>query len=486
MGKRELWIEKRYITIPVWAEEPLKKLEVFCEEESGRQKVFELRVPEGPGKPGLEKNYGAPIPADQYRGKKLIFEGDFSDAFFREIQNVEEAEGMAGQQVKGCRPTVHFTPQTGWINDPNGLVYQNGVYHLYFQHNPFDTKWENMCWGHAVSTDLLHWEQQDTVLFPDDHGMIFSGSGIVNERGLLGLPKDALVFFYTAAANCNDWAAGRDSVQRIAYSMDGGRTLVKTDQGVVEPLNWENRDPKVFWHEESSAYIMMLWIEGNVFGILRSTDLLEWQLSDRVTLEGGFECPDLFCLLDDAGCRRWVFTTADGYYYLGDFDGYHFRQTARRRCAYMNKAPYAAQTYSNVPDRRVFVPWLRMEFPGKNYTGAMGIPRELSLTGEGDEARLCFRPVREFLALVGESGVAESNGICMLNKKCEEGSAAYCWDLAGVRVCYNSESGAFTVGDETVDLPAGITDFSFIVDGPVLEVTAEHDTILGMFELTTA
>ena len=108
------------------------------------------------------------------------------------------------------------------MNDPNGLVYAEGVYHLYFQHNPFDVQWENMSWGHAVSRDLLHWEQKDDVLFPDETGTMFSGSGIVNDRKMLGLPEDALVFFYTAAGNNNKWSAGKQFTQRIAYSTDGG------------------------------------------------------------------------------------------------------------------------------------------------------------------------------------------------------------------------------------------------------------------------
>ena len=266
VGKKELWIEKRYVTIPVWTNEPLQKLEVFCEEVDGRRKIFEFRIPQVSEGSQREKSYDARLDVEVFAGKKLIFEGAFPDTFFGKIQNVDAVESDGKSSDAEYRPEVHFTPKNGWMNDPNGLVYQDGTYHMYFQHNPFDINWENMCWGHAVSTDLLHWEQQDTVLFPDEHGTIFSGSGVVNEKGLLGLPRDALVFFYTAAGNCNDWAVGRNFTQRLAYSRDGGKTFTKSDLGEVETISWENRDPKVFWHEESRAYIMVLWIEGNTFG----------------------------------------------------------------------------------------------------------------------------------------------------------------------------------------------------------------------------
>ena len=233
------------------------------------------------------------------------------------------------------------------MNDPNGLVYADGNYHLYFQHNPFDVQWENMSWGHAVSKDLLHWEQKDEVLFPDETGTMFSGSGIVNDHEMLGLPKDALIFFYTAAGNNNKWSTGKQFTQRVAYSTDGGETLHKLDKGVLEAVCKENRDPKVFWHEKSGAYIMTLWLEENDFGIFRSTDLLNWEQTDRLTLKDAWECPDLLCLKDENEDESWMFWSADGFYFWGEFDGFKFQTDGVRHMAYINKMAYAAQTYSN-------------------------------------------------------------------------------------------------------------------------------------------
>ena len=186
------------------------------------------------------------------------------------------------------RPSIHFTPNTGWMNDPNGLIYQNGVYQMFFQHNPFDTKWENMCWGHATSKDLLHWEQTDTALFPDCDGTMFSGSGIVNERGLLGLPEDAQIYFYTCAGNIGKWSKDKVFTQKIAYSTDGGKTVYKKDGFIVENFADGNRDPKVYWHEETGAYYMALYLDKNDFKILRSMDLENWETSDKCELNPSY------------------------------------------------------------------------------------------------------------------------------------------------------------------------------------------------------
>ena len=495
MEKKELWIDKGYVTIPVWAGASLEKLEIFCGEDDGRaEKVFEFRVPSGPPESGAEKSFDAYLPVEPYIGRKLTFSGNFSDLFFLGIQNTAEKPAKDSGAEDAKRPSLHFAAGTGWINDPNGLVYHNGVYHLYFQYNPFDVNWENMCWGHAVSTDLLHWEERDAVMFPDENGTMFSGSGIVNERECLGLQRDALVFFYTAAAGCNDWTQEKAFTQRTAVSTDGGQTLVKLDRGVVPPVGEESRDPKVFWHEESQAYVMVLWLYEDVFGIFRSEDLAAWQESDRVKLEKGWECPDLFSLADEEGRKRWMFLTADGYYYLGEFDGYRFRQTAERRCAYMNKAPYAAQTYSNVKDRRLLVAWLRLSFAGENYAGAMSLPRELSLTGAGEDARLCLKPAGELAAWFGQQGAGkpgkgdgqccgERDGAVYMSVGCDDAEGQYCWDVCGNELSYDAANGVFAVNGESITIPAGIGDFAFFLDGPILEVSADHDTLFGAFEI---
>lgn len=321
------------------------------------------------------------------------------------------------------KPSLHFTPSYGWMNDPNGLVYHDGIYELYYQHNPRGIDWNCMTWGHARGTDLLHWEDLGDVLEPDENGLMFSGCAVRNDRGLLGLPKDALLFFYTAAGHSSRESKGKPYTIRLAYSTDGGNTLIKKDGiceagEIMETLAAENRDPKVFWHEESGAYILVLWIENNDFGIWRSEDLEQFTMTQRVTLESGYECPDLFCLPvistkeggRETGEEKWVFWTAHGYYYVGSFDGYEFHQEQERRCASQMGPdvvlPYAAQTFSG-PEKVLSVSWLRTKCVGERTTGMMSIPKEFSLIRNKDGYILR----QNFPSAVMEAFAQTENGI---------------------------------------------------------------------------
>ena len=298
------------------------------------------------------------------------------------------------KREKNCYPKVHFAAEYGWINDPNGLIYHDGIYEIYFQHNPHGTQWGNMTWGHARTEDFLSYEELEPVLFPDENGTMFSGCGIVNERGLLGLPKDALLLFYTAAGGTNEESEGKEFTIRMAYSVDGGNTYVKFGGPVLNSLAAENRDPKVFWHEESGAYVLVLWLENEDFAIFRSKDLEEFTLSQRLTLEGGFECPDLFKLpVEGSDLSKWVFWAADSSYYVGDFDGYKFTQTQERKIAYERiyengeskpSLAYAAQTYFGVGNKVMSMPWLKTECVAEQTTGVLGLPRYFSLKETGD------------------------------------------------------------------------------------------------------
>ena len=506
--EKEIYIKKGWLFIPVCAtygELPFggkknnRMLEIFCREDNSETKLFEFQIPAGEAEDETYPvSYYARFPVKQFTDKTLILRGDLRKAFFDGIRNedVPETEEKSLRATQGeafRRPSIHFTPQTGWMNDPNGLVYAEGVYHLYFQHNPFDVQWENMSWGHAVSRDLLHWEQKDDVLFPDETGTMFSGSGIVNDRKMLGLPEDAVIFFYTAAGNNNKWSAGKQFTQRIAYSTDGGETLHKIDKGVLPTVCKENRDPKVFWHEKSGAYIMTLWLEENDFGIFRSTDLLKWEQTDRLTFKEAWECPDLVCLKDEKGNETWMFWSADGFYFWGEFDGYQFQTDGVRHAAYINKIAYAAQTYSNTGNRVISVPWLRFPNRGRNYTGAMGLPREFSVAYKNGEKVLRQEPVREYensKKLVYDStentfqwkfGQDTATEIQITRAQSE--------DILSARinqkfnVVYNAKTGELKAGEETVSIGAGIRDFSLLFDDVILEVTADCGTIIGIFEL---
>lgn len=509
--EKEYRITDDYLFLPVQTGGDNRRLEIYAMEEGCERKLFEFQIPvraeEGEC---FRIDYLGALPMKKRIGGCLLLKGDFPERFFAAVCCGGKPGAFGSGRGENTadspqRPSLHFTPEAGWINDPNGLVYQNGVYHLYFQYNPFDIRWENMSWGHAVSRDLLHWSWQDAVLFPDEHGTMFSGSGIVNKKGLLGLPEEALLFFYTAAGNNNLWSQGKDFTQRLAYSLDGGKTLWKTDMGAVDSISWENRDPKVFWHEESQAYIMVLWLEKNDFGILRSQDLRKWMLCDRLTLEGGWECPDLVRVREDktsdpsqANVQReettaWVFLTADGFYYWGDFDGYRFQTDGVRHCAYMNKVPYAAQTYSNLEDRTVFVPWLRLANRGELYTGAMGLPRELTWIVIGNEKKLRLLPIREYgeerreIPMEGKplhyDRQQEEQGAVELQLWLEEQAEPVELSINGTAIRIDNKKGILQVAEEACTLPAGVRDYFFLIDDVILEVTANYGTMVGVYEL---
>lgn len=492
--EKVIGIDKEYLYIPICPGREERKLEIFLRGEGETpEKVYEFTVPvDGEAAEEYACDFYAEIPVRQYRGRELFLRGDFPRAF-------EEGILLSGkrQAADGERPSVHFTADAGWTNDPNGLIYADGVYHLYFQYNPFNTSWNNMSWGHAVSGDLLHWRQEETVLFPDESGTMFSGCAIPNDRGLLGLPKEALLFFYTAAGGSNEWSRGVKSTQKIAYSLDGGRTLCKMEKPCLPTVCPENRDPKVYWHEESQAYVMVLWLEENDFGIFRSRNLAHWEQSDRLTLEGAWECPDLLCLRGENGESCWFFWAADGYCFPGEFDGYRFRPHGSRQQAYVNKIPYAAQTYSGIADRVISIPWLRMENDGRAFTGTYGIPVELGCRKTEEGYVLTQRPVRELLKrrVRAEAGAVthkdgkiacrprKGKALVFEMRAPETCAEEYVWEINGSRVCYEPGSGRLTVDGEECRVDRGYREMIFLVDDRILEIFFDGGVCLGTFFL---
>ncbi len=284
----------------------------------------------------------------------------------------------------------HFTTGLGWMNDPNGLVFKDGIYHLYFQYNPGRLDWGDIGWGHAFSKDLIHWTNHGLVLPPDDDGMIFSGSAISN--------GDEILCYYTEA--------GKSFSQKLVRSTDGGKTLVKDKNFCVPTICRENRDPKVFYHEATSAYIMILWLEENDFAILRSEKADgHFELTQRFTLPGGFECPNLFEL-----GGTWFVWTAHGYYYPGTFDGFTFSWSGKKHEAFADSIPYAAQVFSGT-DELVLIPWLRIEDSGtpKKWNGIMGIPRRLELVKKDCGTLISMQPFFYEKGKTCDSDISDAN-----------------------------------------------------------------------------
>jgi sucrose-6-phosphate hydrolase SacC (GH32 family) len=300
------------------------------------------------------------------------------------------------------RPQFHFTPRKNWTNDPNGLVYYKGEYHLFFQHNPKGINWGNMTWGHAVSADLMHWRQLPNAIEPDELGTIFSGSAVVdwnNTSGFKAGTEDVLVAFYTSAGAHAPVKV--PFTQSIAYSNDRGRTWIKyKDNPVIGHIRANNRDPKVIWHEPMKTWIMALYLDKNDFALLGSKNLKQWEMLQELKLSGSRECPDFFELPvdDDPNDTRWVFWGGNGRYLLGTFDGREFKpQSGPHESCIGNY--YAAQTWSDIPEadgQRIQIAWMAGgKFPGMPFNQQMSIPCELTLRRFPEGVRLCRAPVRE-------------------------------------------------------------------------------------------
>ena len=295
------------------------------------------------------------------------------------------------------RPLYHHTPSYGWMNDANGMVYKDGEYHLYFQYNPYGSKWGNMHWGHAVSTDLVHWREMPLALHPDTLGTIFSGSAVIDYGNTAGWnSKDgtpALVAFYTSAKGIQR--------QSMAYSLDEGMTFTKYEGNPIIDSHekWQTndtRDPKVFWYAPGKHWVMVL-NERDGHSIYNSVNLKDWTYQSHIT--GFWECPELFEVAVDGngGNKKWVMWGASGTYMIGSFDGKTFTPDGPKLCN-LNGSAYAAQVFNNIPanDGRVIkIAWGRISFEGMPFNGCMLLPQEQMLFNTRSGLRLASRPVRE-------------------------------------------------------------------------------------------
>jgi fructan beta-fructosidase len=306
------------------------------------------------------------------------------------------------------RPQFHFSARKNWINDPNGLVFYKGTYHLFFQHNPFGINWGNMSWGHATSPDLVHWTEGTIALKPDPLGTMFSGSAVVDVNNTSGFKsgKDApLVAIYTAAGGTSDESKGKPFTQCLAYSTDGGTSWQKYDKNPVLPnLRGGNRDPKIVWHEPSKRWVMTLYLAGSDFAFFNSPDLKSWKQIQTMTVPGCDECPDFFEIPveGEPGQTRWVWTAANGKYLVGAFDGTTF--TPEPGGPYVGDYGanlYAVQSYSDAPaGKRIQIGWMRNgTYPQMPFNHQMSFPCELKLRRFPEGLRLTRTPVEQIESL---------------------------------------------------------------------------------------
>lgn len=340
------------------------------------------------------------------------------------INSTEQISSDSSMHYKEpFRPQFHFSPEKKWMNDPNGMVYYKGIYHLFYQYYPGDIVWGPMHWGHATSTDLIHWNSKKIALFPDKLGLIFSGSAVVDVNNTSGLgtkenPPMIAIFTYH---NMEMEKAGQINAQSqgLAYSLDEGETWTKYSQNPIisNSIYKDFRDPKVFWNEEIKQWNLVL-VAGDHAKFYTSKNLLNWTLAGEFGKNNGahggvWECPDIFKLkVDNSAEEKWVLLISINpgapnggsgtQYFVGDFDGKSFK-TNQKDIQWIDYGTdnYAGVTYNDAPDnKRIFIGWMSnwlyaRDTPTKNWRSAMTLPRTLSLSKRNNQYVLKSTPVEQ-------------------------------------------------------------------------------------------
>ncbi|WP_300978320.1 glycoside hydrolase family 32 protein [Flavobacterium sp.] len=325
------------------------------------------------------------------------------------------------------RPQFHFTPQKKWMNDPNGMVFYKGVYHLFYQYYPEDIVWGPMHWGHATSTDLLHWQHKKIALFPDELGLIFSGSAVIDYNNTSGLgtkehlPMVAIFTYHNMVFE----KAGKINTQSqgLAYSLDEGETWKKYERNpIISNADKKDfRDPKVFWNPETKLWTMAL-VAGDRAEFYTSKNLINWTKESEFGKEYGahggvWECPDIFKLkVNGNGEEKWILIISINpgapnggsgtQYFVGNFDGKTFTSTQKEpKWIDFGTDNYAGVTYNDAPNnQRIFIGWMSnwlyaRNTPTKNWRSAMTLPRTLELTKINGEYLLKNKPIAAFKKL---------------------------------------------------------------------------------------
>ena len=411
---REVQSEHRYLHFPVKA--GAKKCNVTVSLDGQKVRWFNIELADG------TPDWWAPLDVSEWKGKKLTVVADALPEGSKALDDLRQSDEIVDSENlyhEPLRPQLQFSSRRGWLNDPNGLVFYNGEYHLFYQHNLYGCSWGNMHWGHAVSTDLIHWKELGEALYPDVRGIMASGSAVVDWKNTSGFGTDGkppMVLIYSGNAEC------------IASSTDGRTFMKYASNPVIATLpTGPSRDPKVFWHEGSKQWFCVLYAglpnptekldamgkkcEKHTAHFFTSPNLRDWKLASIA--EGGvdgdkflFECPDFFELPIDGNpaTKKWVLTAANGDYMIGSFDGKAFTAESPKIKGAYGKGFYAAQIFSDMPDGRcVQMAWHRAPSPGMSFNQLLTFPCELSLLSTPEGPRLARAPIKEIESLRAKS-----------------------------------------------------------------------------------
>ena len=398
----------KYILLPVEEEEGYAHIRVIKDNQVVKEFNCKLAI--------NKTDYNVPLDVSEYGGDVLLdiqFSGDKRSIGlinnFVCWKDIKATNVFDSKNREKFRSIYHHTPLYGWMNDPNGMFYKDGVWHLYYQYNPYGSQWENMTWAHSTSTDLIHWKNHGEVIQPDALGTIFSGSSVVDKENTAGFGKDAVVAFYTSA--------GAAQTQSIAYSTDNGETFKKyVNNPILTSDVPDFRDPNVFWNEEVKQWNLIL-AAGQQMNIYSSKNLKDWKYESSFgegygNHEGVWECPDLLKMGD-----KWVlicninpggpFGGSATQYFVGSFDGHKFTCESKPEVTkWMDygKDHYATVSFSNAPDGRIVVlPWMSNwqyanQVPTQQFRSANGLPRDLGLYSYNGEDYVSVKPSPEVFA----------------------------------------------------------------------------------------
>lgn len=380
-------------------------------------------------------DYYVPLELSSYKDKGVVLDihnngNNRNEGALKEFacwKNLKYTDTFDTSNREKYRPAYHHTPVYGWMNDPNGLFYKDGEWHLYYQHNPYGSQWENMHWSHSVSRDLMTWEDRGMAIAPDGLGAIFSGCCVVDNDNTAGLGKGAIIAFYTSA--------GENQTQCMAYSTDNGQTFTKYPGNPVITSNVPDfRDPHVFWHKETARWIMIL-AAGQEMNIYSSADLKSWKYESAFghgygNHDGVWECPDLMKLpVAGTDKEKWMLVCninpggpsggSATQYFTGEFDGHKFVcDTKPEVTKWMDygKDHYAAVTFDNAPDNRhVIIAWMSNwqyanQVPTKQYRSGNSIARDLHLYEHNGDTFVGVVPSKEVDAKRGKAVVKNFSG----------------------------------------------------------------------------
>ncbi|HPT21133.1 MAG TPA: GH32 C-terminal domain-containing protein [Bacteroidales bacterium] len=482
----EFAISKRYLNLPVRPGAPIKKVKLTINEKVFDQFNIELAD-------SLPSFYVF-IDLKKYIGEKAIISASDVPAgskAFSFISNDNLIKGAENLYKEPLRQQLHFSSRRGWNNDPNGLVFYKGEYHMYYQHNPYGSGWGNMHWGHAVSRDLVHWtELQETVYPVNENDAAFSGSAAVDFNNTTRFRKgneDVIVAAYTST--------GRG--ESIIYSNDAGRSFTEYEGNPV--LSHPGRDPKIIWYNPGKYWIIAVYDETDKKRSVRlftSADLKKWDYQCQV--DGLYECPEFFELkVEGTKTTRWVLYAASGAYYTGSFDGKIFTPESALIPNNYGNCFYASQTFSNIPEkdgRRIQIGWGTASTPQEPFNQCMLFPTKLTLRETANGIRMFTEPVEEIALLhkkewkremitinPGDNPISNIKGELFhiksdftVGKNSQVG-----FMIHGTEVLYDASKGELTCMDKKAELKpeGGKIYFEIIADRNTIEIFCNHGEV---------